>query len=104
MRIRIGKTASKKFALQVVSKRGGVRTIHKHIGSFGNDAEKAILVQKAQEFIQSESHQISFKDYLTKVSLEDIIITQSRPLFTFDLLCKGWNTVDIKLEDNHIRR
>ncbi len=91
MRVRIVKTASEKYALQVVSKKGGVLTVHKHIGTFSNDTEKAVLVQKAQLFIRSQSHQISFKDYLTHVSLEDIAITQSRPLFTFDLLSRCYD-------------
>ena len=45
-------TASGKHALQVVSKRSGVVKVHKHIGTYGNDAEKDILFQKAQDFIQ----------------------------------------------------
>jgi hypothetical protein len=91
MRIRIVKTASEKYAIQVVSKRGGVLTVHKHIGTFSNETEKAILVQKGQAFIQSESHQISFKDYLINLSLEDIVVTQSRPLFAFDLLSRCYD-------------
>jgi transposase len=91
MRIRIVKTGSGKYALQVVSKRGGVLTVHKHIGTFGNETEKALLIQKAHLFIQSKSHQISFKDYLTNVSLEYVSVTQSRPLFTFELLSRCYD-------------
>jgi transposase len=91
MRIRIVKTASGKQALQVVSKKDGVLTVHKHVGTFNNETEKAILVEKARSFIQSESHQLSFKDYLTNLSLEDIVVTRSRPLFTFDLLSRCYD-------------
>lgn len=79
--------------MQVVSKKGQVLTVHKHIGTFGNETERAKLVQKAQTYIQSKSPQISFRDYLTQLSLEDIIITQSRPLFAFDLLSRCYDKV-----------
>jgi transposase len=91
MRIRIVKTASQKNAIQVISKSGGILTVHKHIGTFSNESEKEQLIQKAQNFIQSESHQISFRDYLTQIALEDIRITQSRPLFTYDLLSRCYD-------------
>ena len=91
MRIRIVPTASGKHAIQVVSKRAGVLTVHKHIGTYQNETERAILYQKAQAFIQADSQQISFKDYLTSLSLEDIIITQSRPLFAYDLLSRCYD-------------
>jgi hypothetical protein len=91
VRIRIIKTASGKHALQVVSKKGQVLTVHKHIGTFSNETERAKLVQKSQTYIQSKSPQISFKDYLIQLSLEDIVVTQSRPLFTFDLLSRCYD-------------
>jgi transposase len=91
MRIRIVKTGSGKYALQVVSKKGGILTVHKHIGTFSNETEKVKLTQKAQAFIQAESHQISFKDYLISCSFEDIVVTQSRPLFTFNLLSRCYD-------------
>ena len=74
MRVREVPTASGKHALQVVSKRFGKVRIHKHIGTYGDESQKAILYQKAQDFIQKSSGQVNFNDYLTRVSLSDIII------------------------------
>lgn len=91
MRIRVVPTASGKHALQVVSKRSGVVKVHKHIGTYGNDSEKAILYQKAQDYIQKYSGQVSFTDYLTSPSLSDVIITQSRPLFAYELLSRCYD-------------
>jgi transposase len=91
MRIRIVATASGKYALQVVSKRSGILKVHKHIGTYGNDSEKALLYQKARAFIQEYTRQISFTNYLTSPSLEDVIITQSRPLFAYELLSRCYD-------------
>jgi len=91
MRIRAVPTASGKHALQVVSKRTGVVRVHKHIGTYENDSEKAILYQKAQDYIQKYSGQVSFSDYLTRTSLSDVIITQSRPLFAYELLSRCYD-------------
>ncbi len=91
MRIRVVPTASGKYALQVVSKRSGILKVHKHIGTYGNGVEKAILYQKAQDFIQKCAGQISLTDYLTTVSLADIIVTQSRPLFAYELLSRCYD-------------
>ncbi len=93
MRIRVVPTASGKHALQVVSKRLGVLKVHKHIGTFGNDSEKAILYKKAQDFMQKSTGQISLTDYLTTISLSDIIVTQNRPLFAFELLSRCYDKV-----------
>jgi transposase len=84
-------TASGKHALQIVSKQFGVVKVHKHIGTFANAVEKALLVQKAQDYIQKSTGQISFTDYLTSPSLSDVIVTQSRPLFTYDLLSRCYD-------------
>jgi transposase len=91
MRVREVPTASGKHALQVVSKRFGKVRVHKHIGTYGNDSEKAVLYQKARDFIQKNSRQVSFADYLTRVSLSDVIITQSRPLFAYGLLSRCYD-------------
>lgn len=80
------KTASGKYALQVVSKHSGKVTIHKHIGSYGNDTEKENLLRKAQDYIQQSTGQISLLDHLSSISLADIAITQNRPLFVYELL------------------
>jgi len=91
MRTRVVVTASGKHALQVVSKRSGVVKVHKHIGTYGNDSEKAVLYQKAQGFIQKYTGQVSFTDYLTSPSLADVIVTQSRPLFAYELLSRCYD-------------
>jgi hypothetical protein len=91
MRIRAVPTASGKHAIQVVSKRSGVVKVHKHIGTYGNDSEKALLYQKAQDFIQKYSGQVSFTNYLSSPSLSDVIITQSRPLFAYELLSRCYD-------------
>jgi transposase len=91
MRIRVVPTASGKHALQVVSKRSGILKVHKHIGTYSNDVQKAVLYQKAQDFIQKYAGQISLTDYLTAVSLADIIVTQSRPLFAYELLSRCYD-------------
>ncbi len=86
MRIRKVKTASGKYALQVVSKHSGKVTVHKHIGSYGNDTEKGNLLRKARDYIQQTTGQISLLDHLPGIDLSDIAITQNRPLFVFELL------------------
>lgn len=91
MRIRIVPTASGKHALQVVSKQFGVIKVHKHIGTYENDSEKYRLYQKAQSYIQKSTGQVSFTDYLTSPSLADVVITQSRPLFAYDLLSRCYD-------------
>jgi len=91
MRIRVVPTASGKHALQVVSKRSGTVNVHKHIGSYANDSEKALLYKKARDFIQTHTGQMSFTDYLTSTSLADITVTQSRPLFAYDLLSRCYD-------------
>jgi transposase len=84
-------TASGRHALQVVSKRSGVVKVHKHIGTYGNDSEKVLLLEKAQDYINKSTGQISFSDYLTSPSLSDVIVTQSRPLFAYDLLSRCYD-------------
>ena len=91
MRIRVVVTASGKHALQVVSKRSGIVTVHKHIGTYGNSSEKAFLYKKARDYIQSYTGQGSFDDYITSPSLADIIVTQSRPLFAYELISRCYD-------------
>ena len=86
MRIRKVKTASGKYALQVVSKIHGRLTVHKHIGSYGNNTEKENLYRKAYDFIKESSGQLSIIDQLEVTSLADIAITQNKPLFVYELL------------------
>lgn len=86
MRIRIVPTASGKHAVQVVSKRFGVLTVHKHIGSYATAEEKSYLYQQARSFIQEVSRQTNLFDWLSSVRPANIAITQSRPLFIYRLL------------------
>ncbi len=86
MRIRVVPTASGKHAVQVVSKSFGVLTVHKHIGSFATAEEKSRLYRQAGRFIQEANRQTSLLDLLSSVRPADIAITQSRPLFVYQLL------------------
>lgn len=93
MRIRFVPTASRKKAVQVVSKRNGKLTVHKHIGSFATDGEKANLIKKAEKFIADTSGQSSLLDVLNSVRPTDLEITQSRPLFVYQLLSGIYDTL-----------
>lgn len=86
MRTRIVPTASGKKAVQVVSKRYGRLTVHKHIGTFGNPEEKLQLLKKAQDFITETTGQISMLDVLSSFRPYEIKITEHRPLFLYQLL------------------
>ena len=97
MRLRTVKTASGKYAIQVVSKHLGILTVHKHIGSYENAQEKTVLSKKAYDFIQQSTGQISFLDHLTTTSLSDIIITQSRPLFAYDLFSRCYEKIGLSI-------
>lgn len=110
MRIRKVKTASGKYAIQVVSKHLGKVTVHKHIGSYGNDIEKENLKHKAWDYIQKTTGQLSIPDQLSKVNLSDIAITQNRPLFVYELLSRVYdklgflNYPDVLIKDLIIAR
>ena len=86
MRVRQVKTGSGKYALQVVSKRLGKLTVHKHIGSYQTEQEKEILREKAHEYIQRSTGQLNLLEQINAVSLSDIVITRSRPVFAYWLL------------------
>jgi hypothetical protein len=86
VRIRIVPTASDKHAVQVVSKRFGVLTVHKHIGSYADAEEKLQLYQQAGRFIQETNRQTNLFDWLSSLRPDEIIITRSRPLFIYQLL------------------
>lgn len=86
MRTRIVPTASGKKAIQVVSKRYGRLTVHKHIGTFGSPEEKLQLLRKAQSFITETTGQISLLDVLSTFRPSEIKITENRPLFLYQLL------------------
>ena len=86
MRTRIVPTASGKKAIQVVSKRYGKLTVHKHIGTFQSPEEKLQLLRKAQDFIAETTGQISMLDVLSSFRPSDIAVSENRPLFLFRLL------------------
>jgi len=106
MRIRKVKTKSGKFAIQVVSKRRGKLTVHKHIGSYQTDHEKIPLIFKANLFIRDHDNvqQNIFERDESFIHPEDIKITQSRPLFLYRLLCRIYDKLGFNvLSDNIIR-
>lgn len=86
MRIRTVKTVSGKRAIQVVSKRCGVLTVHKHIGTYSSKVEKDRLYHQAQVFIKTITGQICLDDYLNATKLEDIEISQTQPLLAYKIL------------------
>ena len=86
MRIRIVPTSSGKHAIQVVSKRYAKVTVHKHIGTFSNLEEKSKLIIKAEKFIKERTGQSDFLTLVTSYRPFDMAITQSRPLFVYELL------------------
>lgn len=91
MRIRIVPTASGKKAIQVVSKLYGKVTVHKHIGTFQSPEEKLKLLKRAQDFITETTGQISMLDVLSSFRPSEIKITQQRPTFLYQLLCRVYN-------------
>lgn len=93
MRIRTVKTASGKFALQVVSKYQGKLKVHKHIGTYENDTQKQMLHDKAIKYIEEASHQISLIDHLTSIKLKDIIVTENKPLFAYQLFSRCYERI-----------
>lgn len=86
MKIRTVKTASGKYAVQVVSKRFGKVTVHKHIGSYQTEAKKSELIKQAQLFMQKTTGQQSLFDSLSPDNFSDIIITESKPLLVYQIL------------------
>jgi hypothetical protein len=64
MRIRTVKTSSGKYAVQVVSKKHGKLTVHKHIGSYKTESEKSLLLSQATAFI--ENHDTIQQDLFEK--------------------------------------
>ena len=86
MRTRVVPTASGKKAIQVVSKRYGKVTIHKHIGTYATHEEKIQLLRKAEKFIVETTGQTSLLDILSTFKPSDIAVFQNRPLFVYELL------------------
>src|SRR3989304_6779121 len=88
MRIRIVPLKSGKHTIQAVSKKLGKLTVHKHLGTFANDAEKQELLEKAREYIKSQTGQENLFAPPEHLQLKNVIITQSQPLFLYRLLCR----------------
>src|SRR3989304_3004741 len=88
MRIRIVPLKSGKHTIQAVSKKLGKLTVHKHLGTFANDAEKQELLEKAREYIKSQTGQEDLFAPPEHLQLKNVIITQSQPLFLYRLLCR----------------
>jgi transposase len=93
MRIREVGTGSGKKAIQVVSKRQGKVTVHKHIGSFGTDSERKALLERASRYIEESVGQSSLFDYLKSPRPQAIKITESRPLFAYELLSNIYDKI-----------
>lgn len=73
--------------MQVVSKRLGKLTIHKHIGTFATEEQKRHLLKEAKTYITSQTGQQELFDPPPHLRLKNVIITQSQPLFLYRLLC-----------------
>lgn len=92
MKVRIVKTPSGKFGVQVVTRCGKNFILHKQIGSAKTEEEKQQLVSQAQEYILTNDPQQNFfagKEVF--FHLDEITITRSQPLFLYRLLCSIYN-------------
>lgn len=104
MRIRIVPLKSGKHTVQVVSKRLGKLTVHKHLGTFVTNEEKQNLLEKAREYIKSQTGQEELFTLPEYLQLKNVIITQSQPLFLYRLLCRIYNYLGFnKCKDPLIR-
>lgn len=97
MRTRVVPTASGKHALQVISKNNGKVTIHKHIGTFSTPEEKSLLAKRAEKFIKDSTGQSDFFDLVTSIRPFEIAITQSRPLFVYELLSRVYDRLGLNM-------
>ena len=79
-------TASGKKAIQVVSKKYGRLTVHKHIGTYDTDAEKRQLLSKARDFIAQTTGQVSLLDVLSTFRPQEVEITEQYRIFLYQLL------------------
>lgn len=95
MRIRIVPTASGNHAVQVVSKRYGVLTVHKHIGTYSNTSEKAQLYKQAKAYIAQATHQGNLLEILSSWRPSEMAITESRPLLVYQLLSRVYDKLGL---------
>ena len=93
MRIRVIDTGSGKKAIQVVSKRYGKLTVHRHIGTFENEAERKSLHEEASRYIERETGQSSLFNLRSAVRIDEIEITQSKPLFVYEFLSNIYDKI-----------
>ena len=75
-----------KHTVQVVSKIYGRLTVHKHIGTFTTKEGKQKLLKEAGEYIKSKTGQQDLFNPPEYLQLKHVIITQSQPLFLYQLL------------------
>ena len=95
MRIRTVPTASGNHAVQVVSKRYGVLTVHKHIGTYSTDSEKAQLYKQAKDYISEATHQGNLLEILSSWRPSEVAITESRPLLVYQLLSRVYDKLGL---------
>lgn len=92
MRIRSVVTASKKHAIQVVSKVRGCLKIHKHIGTYSGDEEKGRLLSLAQEYIRKEIDQCElFTPDPTTWRLNEVEVVSSHSSYLYQLLSLAYD-------------
>lgn len=92
MKVRIVKTPTGKFGVQVVSRYGKNFVLHKQIGSAKTKEEKQKLIIEANEYISShDAQQDLFNEKGTFSHLGEVEITKSQPLFLYRLLCSVYH-------------
>ena len=104
MRVRIVPTFSGKHTVQVVSKRLGKLTVHKHIGTFSTEEQKQELLKDAQAYVRSLTGQQEIFDPPEYLQLKHVRITQSQPVFLYRLLCRVYDKLGFNLCGDHLIR
>lgn len=104
MRIRVVPTFTGKHTVQIVSKHLGQLTVHKHIGTYSTEEGRQNLVKKAKEYIRIQTGQEDLFSIPEPLQLKNVVITQSRPLFLYQLLCRIYDILGFNIyEDNLIK-
>lgn len=104
MRVRVVPLPSGKHTIQVVSKRLGKLTVHKHLGTFSRDEGKKILLEKAREYIKSQTGQEELFSPPEYLYLKNVVITQSQPLYLYCLLCRIYDHLGLNAYDDPLIR
>lgn len=110
MRVRVVPTASGKKAIQVVSKKYGRLTVHKHIGTYDTNEEKKQLLGKARDFITQTTGQMSLLDVLSTFRPQEVEISEQYRTFLYQLLSRVYdklgfgNYPDLLIKDLVIAR